>query len=466
MKKIDFFKVVPEKFFVPLSSLNKSLYIEVISLLYNSVQNGLSYGIEKEIMVSAIEDFLEGQNVEMILEEEEECKNTREKANLVLRNLIQYGWIYSEVTINYKTIINFHDYSITMIETFLKLVNKESVEYRGNIITIYTLLVSGEDRNAWITLRQVYENTKEIITSLKSLNSNIKKYMDNLTQKMKVEEILEDLFGKYTREVLDKSYHKLKTSENISRYRPKIIEILYEKLGNEEFLNSAISVYIEDVEAISSEDAKEEISEMIVSIINAFNDIDDITNEIDIKNTKYIRASVTRAKFLLNNSKDMVGVLKDILEFTCSEYKKEELSLTADSIDIVSGIFSMYIQGYYDETSLYISNEGKKSFKPSKVQTIEINPEERKNKLEAFKKKQSEKYSPKKVNQLVEKLLGEKSMIEASEIEINNKEDYIKIIYISVYANNHFSKYKIKRKERLILKNGFKFRNFEIWRKK
>lgn len=136
MKEIDIFKIVPENFFSLLASPNKILYMRIISIIYVSVQNGLSYGIDKEILVDEIEDYLNCSNYEIINYEDEPIASNRDKSNSLIRRLIECGWIYSETTNDYKQIINFNDYAITILESFIKIVNKETLEYQGNIISI------------------------------------------------------------------------------------------------------------------------------------------------------------------------------------------------------------------------------------------------------------------------------------------------------------------------------------------
>lgn len=464
MKEIDIFSIVPENYFSILSSPNKFMYIKIISLIYSLVQNGLSYGIDKEILVDEIEDYLNAINYQLVDEEEEEIKNNRDRANSLIRRLIDTGWIYPENTSDYKVIINFHDYSITILESFIKIADRESLEYQGNIISIYTLLYSNE--KSGIVIKQVYENTKGIISGLKSLNANIKKYMDRLTKQKTPEEIMEEFFGNYTKEVIDKSYHRLKTSENISKYRPRIIEKLREDLDNNEFIESAAQFYKEDREIEDINDAIILVKEIINNIIEAFEEFDDIMEEIDTKNTKYIKAAVTRAKFLLNNSKDITGNIKNILSYVNAQYKELELNLSKDYLEEITAIFTLYSYNYIDENSLYIANEGKKSFKPNKLEKVTISEEERNKKLQEFKDKQEKQYSIKKVNSIVLNMLEGREYFNTSEIDVNNIDDFIEIIYIRLYGNSPLAKYFIKKDNSLYNKNGFEFNNFEIWRKK
>ncbi|MNN20015.1 hypothetical protein D3C81_1332750 [compost metagenome] len=91
---------------------------------------------------------------------------------------------------------------------------------------------------------------------------------------------------------------------------------------------------------------------------------------------------------------------------------------------------------------------------------------EREKKLKEFKESQAKRYSPKKINEIVSELLGDKDKINASDIEISSIDDYIRLIYVRLYSNNYFTTYKIKRKNNIVEKNGYTYRDFEIWRRK
>lgn len=430
------------------------------------VQNGLSYGIDKDILVDEIESMLRERNLENLDGElGDSSLSLKDKANSLVRKLIDYGWVYKETTNNYKEIINFNDYSIIIIDALKKIINKESLEYQGNILSIYHLLYTSENIDNGILLKKVFENTKEIIGALKTLNANIKKYMDALTKQQNPEQIMESLFKDYTINIIDKSYHRLRTSDNISKYRPKIISKLEELSLDNNFIDGAVKFFMEDHGLKEVEDGKEEVINIIQEVIYAFNNIDDIMDEIDSKNTKYKKAAIMRAKFLLNNSRDLVGQVKAILAYVADSYKESEMKLTEDTLEELTDLFTLYTHGYIDESSLYTSNEGKKSFAPKELVINDFSKEERDKKISEFRKKQEKQYNLDKVNKIVLKLLGDKSRMYASDIDINGVEDFIKIIYIRLYAPSILSKYIIVKREDIVNIQSYSFKNFEIRRK-
>ena len=460
------FSIIPDNLFSPLASANRYLYAEIIFITYKMVQNGLSYGIDKDILVDEIESILRERNIENLEEElGESSLSFKDKANSLVRKLVDYGWVYKETTNNYKEIINFNDYAIIIIDSLKKIINKETLEYQGNIISIYHLLYSSENIDNGILLKQVFENTKEIIGALKTLNANIKKYIDALTKQQTPEEIMEALFVDYMINIIDKSYHRLRTSDNISKYRPKIISKLEELSTDNIFIDGAVKFFIEEYGLKDLEEGKEKVINIIQEVIYAFNNLDDIMEEIDSKNSKYQRAAVMRAKFLLNNSRDLVGQVKRILKFASDSYKDSEIKLTEDTLEELMDLFTLYTHGYIDESSLYTSNEGKKSFAPKALILKDFSKEEREKRVGKFRLKQEKQYNLEKVNKIVLELLGEKTRIYASDIAVNEIEEFIKIIYIRLYASSILAKYRLVKREDMVNVEGYSFKNFEIWRK-
>lgn len=85
--------------------------------------------------------------------------------------------------------MNFKEYSVRLMKTFLEIEEGKQIEYQGYIYTIYSL-VRGTADNPGVVLLQILENTDLLITGLKNLNSNIKHYIDELTKHSTVAEIL------------------------------------------------------------------------------------------------------------------------------------------------------------------------------------------------------------------------------------------------------------------------------------
>ena len=51
------FHIIPENFFVPLSSPNRLVYWECISRLFAIMEHQLSFGVEREVLVEELEFY-------------------------------------------------------------------------------------------------------------------------------------------------------------------------------------------------------------------------------------------------------------------------------------------------------------------------------------------------------------------------------------------------------------------------
>ena len=83
-------------------------------------------------------------------------------------------WRYSS-TLNAEN--PHHTYGVIEYrKTLLDISEEKPTEYQGYIYTIYNL-VRATGENQGLGLLQIMENTDQLVTGLKNLNSNIKRYI-------------------------------------------------------------------------------------------------------------------------------------------------------------------------------------------------------------------------------------------------------------------------------------------------
>ena len=305
------FQIVSENFFVPLASPNKVIYWECLTKLFTVMNHQLSFGVERDILVQELQYYFEQEQAAAMVEEGFDGKNSRDKANWMLRRLEYYGWIEVETDKSYVQRVSFKDYAVKIMKILLEIEEGKQIEYQGYIYTIYSLVRSSTD-NPGIVLLSILENTDMLITGLKNLNSGIKHYIDELTKYKTPAEIMDVLFNDYMENIVDKAYHRLLTSDNVSKFRPEIVERLENKSRSRTYMEKA-SGELAGIREITIEQAKELVYQYIHEIIDAFQNMDDILAEINQKNTQYQKAAINRAKFYLIGGEDVRGQLKEIL---------------------------------------------------------------------------------------------------------------------------------------------------------
>ncbi|WP_249168616.1 Wadjet anti-phage system protein JetA family protein [Alkaliphilus sp. B6464] len=383
------FEIIPDKFLSILASKDKEVYSDCLFILFNQYRGNTSFGIDREIVVHVFTDYFEELGeVDLFEDEDASIKSSRDEANFIIRKLKDCGWIDIETTTSYREIINLTDYTISILGTLEKIVKNESLEYQGYVYTIYSILFGSENNQYNVILYQVFENTMKLMNGLKTLNSNIKKYIGKITEQKTSEEIMKHHFQDYAQDVIDKGYHRLKTSDNVSKFRPKILERLEEIKRDKDYLQRASQQEVDIERADNLDVAKEKIMGQLNEIIYVFENMDEIISEIDRKNTQYIRASLTRVKYLLNSSNDIEGQINEILKYTVEKIEENEVDLRIDTLEEINSIFGFYPQRFIDHKSLYIATEGKKSFEPQKLNEDDtISEEERERRIKEIQEK-------------------------------------------------------------------------------
>lgn len=457
------FQVLPGNFFVPLSSQNKTVYWECICKLFSVMEHQLSFGVERDVLVDELQYYFEQSAAAEIVEEDFAASDSRGKANGILRRLEFYGWIEVETDKSYVQRVNFKEYAVKLMKTLLEIEEGKQIEYQGYIYTIYSL-VRGNTENPGVVLLQVLENTDLLITGLKNLNSNIKHYIDELTRHSTVAEIMDALFNDYITNIVDKAYHRLLTSDNVSKFRPEIIERLESRSRSKSYVEKT-AAELAALQETDKETAKENVYRYLHEIIEAFRNMDEILNEINQKNTQYQRAAINRAKFLLSGNDDVRGQLKEILMGINEAINREQMDLGGIyEIEFLENLIRIYSSSFLDEASFYSPVEGRKEFVPQQIANHKPDLALRQEKLRKLAEKMSRVLSVEKIEKYVDKCLGEQREMRAAQFPLENTEDFIKVIYIRLYGQRKNVNYKIEPLEVKEIK-GYRFKDFRVWRK-
>ena len=457
------FHIIDEHFFVPLASPNKVVYWECICKLFSVMDHQLSFGVERDVLVEELQYYFEASQATDIVGEDVEGKSARDKANWMIRKLENYGWIDIETDKSYVQRVNFKEYAVKVIRTLLEIAEGKQIEYQGYIYTIYSL-VRGTTDNPGIVLLSIVENTDMLITGLKNLSSSIKHYIDELTKYKTPAEIMSVLFNDYIENIVDKAYHRLLTSDNVSKFRPEIIERLESKSRSKSYVDKA-SEELAGIREISKDEAEELVYHYIHQVIDAFQNMDEILSEINRKNTQYQRAAINRAKFYLIGGEDVRGQIKEILSGMNEKINREEMDLSGIyRIEFMDELIRIYSSAVLDEKSLYTPIEGKKAFEPEMLLDTEPDQELRDEKMRRMLEKLARVINPEKVNHYVEKHLGDRREMLASELPLENTDDFVKMIYIRLYGQRKNMRYTIAVKD-MIKKDGYCFNDFTIYRK-
>ncbi|MDE6584055.1 MAG: hypothetical protein K2K15_01510 [Anaeroplasmataceae bacterium] len=363
---MDFFGMIPDNFFSLLSSKNKRIYLASILQSFKTYETGSILGIDKKIVVDDLVHFLDSSSYLYDVEDEEDEESNpqskRELANYILRRMEECGWIYIDVTNDYEEILNFSDMGITICEAlsnaYPNIVDSYgddaisyeyyANEYQGYIVTIYSVLHNRDNVDYASIFEIVYNTTKQLLRALRRLDSRLKEYIGSVVDTAEIKDLMERLMT-FKTEIYDRSYLKMKTSDNINRYRLAIVSRL-EELSQDSFaMSMIINDYKRKYPAIDI--ATQKANKAIDEVIDVFNSIDMFVSEIDNKNRTYINSTIGKIKFLLSEDDNVIGKLNTILKHIKTAHEKGKMDKAMRLVDTLYTLNQTKV--YTQENSLY-----------------------------------------------------------------------------------------------------------------
>ena len=172
-----------------------------------------------------------------------------------------------------------------------------------------------------------------------------------------------------------------------------------------------------------------------------------------------------RARFLLSTGNNLEGKLSKILNDISEQMNQTSENGTDGQTDDkqVTNLFSIFSQHFLSPESMKTIPVKKKLADIEQIKKAEVLSEkERALYKEALRMKNRNRFSRKNINQYVIALLGDREKLPVTEIPVESKRDFIRIIYISIYAGNRANNYKIKRSGKRAKIGEYELPYFEI----
>lgn len=444
----NIFDILPNNFFNIFIGDNKRVISDCLFLVYHSFKSDLSFSSTKEQVLSIFQDYFE--NHVTFLKSDEKLDDSRDKALYILKRLKECGWVNEETGENYEIFITFEDYSIRVLENLFSLdSSSDNGEYSGLIYNIFMSFNTFDVNRGDLVFETGYENTKELANKLKNLNSNIKKYIQNLLDegiKDDLEALLSSLLQDYQTKIVDRAYYNLTTYDNPSKYRQRIINNIETIISDDMYLDIIVRNIMERKD-LGYQEALELLLNQKDYIINAFEHIEEIMQEIDSKNNRFIESAINRITFLLNNQKDIEGKINNIIKAIASGKD-------------VSDVGNLYLNSFVSRDSLYVPRNYTSIVK-SEVEKPAVLDEALKEKaLKQIIK--SKNYSHKYIEDKVLMLLKQNGDFLGSSLPINNNEDLATLVLIYLYGFTYGTKYEVEPLDNEVIVNNYRFKDFKV----
>lgn len=438
---------IPDRFWGLFRSVNRSTYIEAL-LRINEEYEYSNYFLSREVCIQVLSEYFAQKRYVIWQDElEDELDALEPPATRVLNWLIKTGWLrkvddYASMTVN----IVIPDYAAVMIEAFLRLDSDEEDETQIYIQNVYAILFSlKNDPRASITmLNTALVNTKRLNKTLQDLLHNMDKFFASLLEQKTYEDLLKDHLEGYVEEIVRKKYHILKTSDNFYLYKIDIKRWISAMRDDTEWMEQMSKRSGGRVTAA-------DIAEKLDRIERGFDSIEHRISNMDREHSRYVRATVTRLNYLLNQDDNMKGLVIQLLNHLSAdeEDQEERIRLTGERINLSQ-------MTILSEKSLYKRRRPRLDFTgnlEAEEETEELSREEILN-LNKLKNR----FSKKEIESFIEERMRDGRM-EVTEDTVRSGEDFEKLILAYDYSTRRKSAYRVEEEgePQMIESGGYRY---------
>ena len=339
-------------------------------------------------------------------------------------------------------IVSRTDAFIAIYDALSNLIAEETntKEYAMPLWNLYQSIVNFDFKNATVSMQAIESSSNELSKALLSINSRIKRFVNKAMSNSDYgeKEILQKLTIEYQRLTAYIAFHNLLTKNNPNKYINVILDKLY-TFSDPDLINQMAKDYLETKQLKDDEKNVDIAVSYFRNVINSVEDqMNNLESSLDViagRNRAYVKNSSDRIRFRLNNERDIKGEINSIL-------KKIKVK-NIDDEDICEA-FELYSYGQVDNKSLYTARALSK-IAPKKLPFVkrEVDPEAKRRAEELIE--QQNLYSIDAINRFVLDSMEKKTKCLASEINVENIEELIKLLLIPVYSSNSDAVYTVNK---------------------
>lgn len=448
---------IPEQFFSLFISRNRYIYIESLLLIYDEYLYN-DYFLSKETCIQLLSDCFANRIVDISADDTKEDTDKQEPvATRIFTKLVNFGWLRKIEDYNaLKTNVVIPDYASIFIETFKKLDNPTEDETDLYIQNVYTNLYSfyHDNKAGMELLKTAMVNTAKLNRALQDMLHNMDKFFETLLKQESYEDLLQEHLNGYVENIVNKKYALLKTGDNFYIYKNDIKTLLKQIRVDEE--RQALLEKKMLMSGKNSDEIRQEMFEILDHVERGITNMEKRISRIDSEHSKYVRATVRRLEYMLNNDDNVKGNVVKLLGMMNEKRKDKILTKIADTI--LLNDFALL-----SKDSLYQKRGKRKTFE----ETIEIEE-----KVEAdltaeeiLKLNQNKnRYSKKEIESFIFQRMDSGTYI-TDETSIKTQEEFELLILAYDHSIRKSSPFTVLRNEELIQNDKYSYPKLTFQRK-
>lgn len=440
---MSLYDVIPENLFSVLASKNKGLYCNALYVVLDLFKTHLK--IPKDEMSLMIQSRLEKDIDTADFGEEDVNENEMGlsgRARFLIRKLKETGWIIVEYEDDFKEYVTVPNFSYKIIQTLYDIENAGDTENIAYVYSTYSSLkTANETKNPFemiTALNDAEKRTKLLVESLTSVFHDIKYFNQKLVDRVSVNQVIADHFSSYQEEIVEPVLQPLKVRDSVPKYKLPIKNILREWLVYDDIMDSMVK-YLQKANGGESDNIFMELNSKISYILSTYDSLEeDYIDPIDERNRRYTRSTAQKIDYLINADTSIKGTLVSLLHFISDQTLSEKM------IEKAQELFEIYELGYVNEESLYQRKKGKPRERHSELIMVDDRKLFEEKARAAAKKLMEKRFSRENVYRFVESALGDKDMVDISDIPISDDESYVMTLLSVANVQNKDRNYDVE----------------------
>ena len=433
----NLFLEIPDSFWGLFRSRNRQVYIDAL-LQINEEYQYSNYYLSREICIQTLSDYFAKTRVVMVQDElEDELDMLEPLSTRILNWLLKAGWLrkvddYLNMTVN----IVIPDYAAVFVDAFTHLAGEDEDATQVYIQNVYAILFAfkNDPRCNISLLKTALINTRKLNKTLQDMLHNMDRFFASLLEQKNYGDLLREHLDGYVEEIVRKKYHILKTSDNFYLYKTDIKTWIRSMREDEQWQKR-----------MAEGMAPSMILQKLDQLERGFDDIEHRITNIDREHSRYVKATVTRLGYLLNQEDDMKGLVIQLLNRLSANNGDE------DMIQAVGSRMNLSQTGLLSEEALYKQRRPRTDFAkqlPDEKELPELSEEEILN-----YNKVKNRYSRREIEDFIQDHM-ENGTMKVDQNTVSSDEDFEKLILAYDYSTRTKSRYKAVESDAKPIKNG------------
>ncbi|MBN1208212.1 MAG: hypothetical protein JXB05_25345 [Myxococcaceae bacterium] len=238
----------------------------------------------------------------------------RATARRLVSRLEATGWFHFEYRSTVGQVLSFHPWAARVLDTLVRVARDEQPIFQGYAHSIATLLKPDTFASRpGVSLREARRHTLELVRELKILNRNIYAFTQRLLDEVTTASgVLAEGIDHY-RDAVMANYHRLKTVENLYRWRTDIL-LRLDAIERDSVSTESAAGWYADQLGLDPSAAARQVQEDLHLMRMQFETLPEITDDIDARNARFSGVALRKLMYLLRQDRRTEGQLQYLVE--------------------------------------------------------------------------------------------------------------------------------------------------------